>query len=103
LFLFWRVLGPLASRFAGVMEIFTSSRAEAIKLEAQRRRLSAWLAIDDHPTVAAAAEDDHRFVVCDPTQESSLLTWNFSAPWHPLSATSARYLVQRCPERRAEV
>jgi len=45
-----KLLGPLAPRFVGVMEVMmVSSRADAIKEDARRRRLSAWLAIDDQP------------------------------------------------------
>lgn len=62
-----RILGPLGSRFFGVMETMVQARADAVKAEARRRGLSAWLAVDDHPTVVTAAGDDARFIVCEPT------------------------------------
>lgn len=61
-----QLLGPLSTRFSGVMEITVPSRADAIKEEARRRRLSKWLALDDHSTVAKVAKTDARFIVCDP-------------------------------------
>lgn len=61
-----QILGPLAPRFAGVMEITALSRAQAVKDEARRRGLSAWIAIDDHPTVVEAARKDAHFIACDP-------------------------------------
>lgn len=63
-----RLLGSLSSRFVGVMEVMVSSRVDAIKADAQRRRLTAWLAIDDHPTVVEAGKTDARFIVCDPVK-----------------------------------
>lgn len=61
-----QLIGPLSTRFAGIMEISVSSRVEAIKEEARRRQLSKWLALDDHPTVAKVGKADSRFIVCDP-------------------------------------
>lgn len=61
-----RLLGPLGPRFLGVVEIFGATRAEEVLREAQRRRLTHWLAIDDHPSVAIASSQDARFIVCEP-------------------------------------
>ncbi|WP_308142729.1 HAD domain-containing protein [Burkholderia pseudomallei] len=61
-----RVLGPLAPRFAGVMETWGASRADEILEEVRRRRLTRWLALDDHPSVAKASVRDDRFIVCAP-------------------------------------
>ena len=60
-----RLLGPtLGPRFMGVVESRGASRADEIYAEVSRRGLTTWLAIDDHPTVAAASKHDKRFVVC---------------------------------------
>ncbi|KGW85241.1 HAD domain-containing protein [Burkholderia pseudomallei] len=61
-----RVLGPLAPRFDGVVETWGASRADEILTEARRRKLTTWLAIDDHPTVVAASRRDARFIACAP-------------------------------------
>ncbi|QKL60741.1 hypothetical protein HI808_03220 [Ralstonia solanacearum] len=61
-----RVLGPLAPRFAGVVETWGASRADEILEEVRRRRLTQWLALDDHPSVAKASRRDDRFIVCAP-------------------------------------
>ena len=61
-----RLLGPLGSRFAGVVETYGSSRAAEIRTEAGRRMTSNWLAIDDHPSVVEARKSDGRFLACSP-------------------------------------
>lgn len=63
-----RLLGPaLGHRFAGVVETFSSNRADEVLTEAARRGLSNWIAVDDHPSVAEARRNgDKRFVVCNP-------------------------------------
>ncbi len=61
-----KLLGPLGGRFAGIVENYQSSRALEILLDARRRGLQSWLAVDDHPTVAEAALRDPRFIVCAP-------------------------------------
>lgn len=61
------LLGPeLGQRFIGVVDVQISSRAEEILHDAKARGLRHWLALDDHPSVHAAAHaGDHRFVACD--------------------------------------
>ncbi|MGA5726226.1 MULTISPECIES: HAD domain-containing protein [Ralstonia] len=59
-----RVLGPLGARFVGVVETWGASRADEILTEVRRRRLTRWLAIDDHPSVVAAGRCDARFIAC---------------------------------------
>jgi hypothetical protein len=61
------LLGPeLGPRFMGVVEVQISSRAEEILHDATARGLRNWLALDDHPSVHAAANaGDHRFIACD--------------------------------------
>ncbi|KGX39452.1 HAD domain-containing protein [Burkholderia pseudomallei] len=61
-----RVLGSLGPRFAGVVETWGASRAAEILEEVRRRRLSHWLALDDHPSVEKASRHDARFIVCAP-------------------------------------
>ncbi|WP_416050273.1 HAD domain-containing protein [Cupriavidus basilensis] len=61
-----RLLGPLGSRFEGVVETYRSSRADEIMAEAHRRRLTQWLAIDDHPSVVSASRKDERYIACEP-------------------------------------
>lgn len=64
-----QLLGPdLGQRFAGVVTVKISSRAEEILHDAAERRLARWLALDDHPTVHAAAAIDPRFVACEPAR-----------------------------------
>lgn len=54
-------------RVIGSVESFCRSRAEEISMEAARRGLRRWLAIDDHPSVWAAREaGDSRFIACLP-------------------------------------
>lgn len=54
-------------RVIGSVESFCRSRAEEISMEAVRRGLRRWLAIDDHPSVWAAREaGDTRFIACHP-------------------------------------
>lgn len=60
-----RLLGPLAVRFAGVVECYGSSRSEEILAEVRRRGLKEWVALDDHPSVVAAQARDPRFIACD--------------------------------------
>ncbi|WP_162600722.1 HAD domain-containing protein [Paraburkholderia sp. C35] len=62
-----RLLGPLATRFVGVVECYGSSRSEEILTEVRRRGLKEWVALDDHPSVIAAQATDSRFVACEPT------------------------------------
>lgn len=59
-----RLLGSLGPRFDGVVEIRRSPRAEELLLEATRRGLEHWIALDDHTSVRES--DDPRFVRCDP-------------------------------------
>lgn len=61
-----RVLGPLGARFAGIVETWGVSRADEILTEVRRRRLTRWLAIDDHPSVASASRRDAHFIACAP-------------------------------------
>ena len=61
-----RLLGPLVGRFAGVVETYGPSRAAEIVAEAKRRATANWLALDDHPSVAAACASDTRFIACAP-------------------------------------
>ncbi|OIN69524.1 hypothetical protein BL247_21960 [Ralstonia solanacearum] len=61
-----RVLGPLGARFVGVVETWAASRADEVLVEVRRRKLSRWLAIDDHPSVLAASLRDRRFIACAP-------------------------------------
>ncbi len=60
------VLGPLGSRFAGIVETWSASRADEILAEVRRRKLTHWLSIDDHPSVLAASRRDNRFIPCAP-------------------------------------
>ncbi|AQV95652.1 hypothetical protein BJN34_17365 [Cupriavidus necator] len=68
-----RVLGSLAPRFAGVVETWGTSRFDEILIEVRRRKLTTWLAIDDHPTVVAASRRDARFIACAPDTGLSAL------------------------------
>lgn len=63
-----RLLGSnLGPRFLGVVECYKESRAEEILAEVARRKLSYWLAIDDHPSVFKAGKaGDSRFIACAP-------------------------------------
>ncbi|WP_080378394.1 HAD domain-containing protein [Burkholderia pseudomallei] len=61
-----QVLGPLGSRFAGIVETWGASRADEILAEVRRRKLTHWLAVDDHPSVLAASRLDTRFIPCPP-------------------------------------
>ncbi|MEX3982562.1 HAD domain-containing protein [Paraburkholderia sp. EG287A] len=58
------LLGPLGARFAGVVEEYGPTRAAEILAEVQRRSITRWLALDDHPSVVDAAREDPRFIVC---------------------------------------
>jgi HAD domain in Swiss Army Knife RNA repair proteins len=60
-----RALGPLAPRFTGVVERWCASRVDEILTKARRRKLTTWLAVDDHPTVVAASRRDVRFIACE--------------------------------------
>jgi hypothetical protein len=60
-----RLLGPLATRFVGVVECYGSSRSEEILAEVRRRGLKEWVALDDHPSVVAAQATDPRFIACE--------------------------------------
>lgn len=60
-------LGPLAERFTGVVETYGPTRAAEVVIEADRRGIVRWLALDDHASVVKAAPKDARFVVCDST------------------------------------
>ncbi|WP_231950095.1 HAD domain-containing protein [Paraburkholderia caribensis] len=62
-----RLLGPLATRFVGVVESYGTSRSEEILAEVERRGLNGWVALDDHPSVIAAQARDPRFIACEPT------------------------------------
>jgi len=62
-----RLLGPLGTRFVGVVECYGSSRSEEILNEVRRRGLKEWVALDDHPSVIAAQATDPRFVACEAT------------------------------------
>lgn len=59
-----RLLGPLGSRFAGVVETYGASRSEEILGEVQRRLLARWIALDDHPSVTVGSRTDVRFIAC---------------------------------------
>ena len=63
-----RLLGPtLGPRLLGAVETANTSRAQEILVEATRRGVSRWLALDDHPSVAVARRaGDPRFIVCNP-------------------------------------
>lgn len=61
-----RLLGPLGSRFAGVVETLGSPRSQEILGEAARRSIERWVALDDHVSVHEAAKEDCRFIACDP-------------------------------------
>lgn len=61
-----RLLGPLGTRFAGVVERITPPRAQEILHDALQRGLSDWIALDDHKSVQAAARTDPRFIACAP-------------------------------------
>ncbi|MGS1062664.1 HAD domain-containing protein [Burkholderia glumae] len=61
-----RVLGDLGSRFVGVVDNWQESRADEIRAEVARRKLTKWLAVDDHPTVIVASRRDSRFIACHP-------------------------------------
>jgi len=51
----------------GVVENYDQSRAIEILVEAQRRGIERWLAVDDHATtVEARKADDKRFIVGHP-------------------------------------
>ncbi|KKB69385.1 hypothetical protein BBMA_3915 [Burkholderia pseudomallei MSHR1079] len=60
------VLGPLGSRFAGIVETWGTSRADEILAEVRRRNLTHWLAVDDHPSVLGVSRRDSRFIPCEP-------------------------------------
>ncbi|TCG03674.1 hypothetical protein BZM27_46680 [Paraburkholderia steynii] len=60
-----RLLGPLGGRFVGVVESYGSSRCKEILTEVRRRKITHWLAIDDHPSVVAAQANEPRFIGCD--------------------------------------
>lgn len=61
-----RLLGrDLGQRFVGVVETYNSSRAAEIIVDASRRKLDYWLAVDDDPSVLEARrQGDQRFVGC---------------------------------------
>lgn len=61
-----RVLGPPGPRFAGIVETRGASRAGEILADVRRRRLTHWLAVDDHPSVLVASQRDTRFIPCAP-------------------------------------
>jgi len=74
-----RLLGGLGPRFEGIVECYNQVRATEISHEAQRRSLSYWIALDDHPSVVQAAILDKRFVptnaklgISDPVTQSVL-------------------------------
>ncbi|AXF03342.1 hypothetical protein CUJ88_32875 [Paraburkholderia hospita] len=60
-----RLLGPLGDRFLGVVESYGSCRSAEILAEVRRRRITHWLAVDDHPSVVAAQKEEHRFISCN--------------------------------------
>lgn len=59
-----RVLGPLSTRFVGVVESYGPSRSDEVLAEVRRRSITQWLALDDHPSVVAASAGDGRFIAC---------------------------------------
>ena len=63
-----RLLGPtLGPRVIGAVSTSRPTRAEEVLIEAERRGLSAWLALDDHPSVVRARrQGDARFIACSP-------------------------------------
>lgn len=62
------LLGPvLGPRMLGAVELPSCSRAQEILVDAARRGVTDWIALDDHPTVAIARRaGDTRFIVCEP-------------------------------------
>lgn len=63
----FKLLGPeLGGRFDGVVELIDASRANEILMDADRRGLTDWIAVDDHRTVLEASSTDRRFIWCDP-------------------------------------
>lgn len=63
-----QLLGPsLACRFVGVVDVIETSRANEIQIDAERRGLASWVALDDHPTVIEASRTDSRYIACDST------------------------------------
>ncbi|GAB2895884.1 hypothetical protein GCM10027046_26530 [Uliginosibacterium flavum] len=63
-----QILGPLGSRFAGITETYGSDRAQEIRDDVRARKITRWLALDDHETVQIAAKSNPRFVWCPPDQ-----------------------------------
>ena len=63
-----RLLGPtLGPRVIGAVSTSKPTRAEEILIEAEKRGLSGWLALDDHPSVLRARKGgDARFIACSP-------------------------------------
>ena len=62
-------LAPLGKdRYLGAVEAVRMSRANEIYAEVALRGIDRWLALDDHPSVQEAFEEDGewRFVVCHP-------------------------------------
>ena len=60
-------LGPLASRFAGCTGFSRGfSRADYVQQVVQLEALQHWCALDDDSSVFKAAQEQPRFVACDP-------------------------------------
>lgn len=63
-----QLLGPLGSRFDGVVATLGHTRVEEIWMEVHKRRLQHWLVLDDHPSIHEAAKGNKRFIACPPDQ-----------------------------------
>ena len=61
-----QILGPLGERFMGVVESRGSNRADEIRLEVTRRKLTRWVAIDDHASVVETSKTGPQFIACQP-------------------------------------
>ena len=62
------LLGTLGPRFDGSMVAAGETRVDEIKNEAKRRRLTRWIAIDDHESIHNAARKSPRFIPCNPDE-----------------------------------
>ena len=64
---FRHLLGELGARYVGTIEReLGKSRAERIWAYVEQHAIKDWLVVDDDPSVRDAAENDPRFVSCDP-------------------------------------
>ncbi|WP_233887957.1 HAD domain-containing protein [Paraburkholderia flagellata] len=60
-----QLLGPLGTRFDGVVQAYGPSRMDEILTEVKHRNVTRWLALDDHLSVVNAAASDTRLIPCD--------------------------------------